>query len=135
MIKPVFFGFDSSELSEEYKAALDETATLMKRFPTLQLEVVGHTDAIGSYEYNLALSQRRAKAVADYLVASGIDGGRLNVTGKSESEHIALNRTRDNRDAPEGRQLNRRVSFKVSVAEDVIIEVEKIKVPDHLKIQ
>ena len=135
LIKPVFFGFDSSELTEEFKSSLDETASLMKRFPTLQLEVVGHTDALGSYEYNLGLSQRRAKAVADYLVASGISADRLNVVGKSESEFVALNRTKDNRDAPEGRQLNRRVSFKVSVAENVIIEVEKIKVPDYLKIQ
>lgn len=135
MIKPVFFGFDSSELSEEAKAALDETASLMKKFPTLQMDVYGHTDAIGSYEYNLGLSQRRAKAVADYLVASGVDAGRLDVSGKSESEHIALNRTKDNRDAPEGRQLNRRVNFNVSVVEDVIIEVEKIEVPDYLKIQ
>ena len=134
-IKPVFFGFDSSTLSEEAKAALDETAMLMKKFPTLQLEVFGHTDAIGSYEYNLGLSQRRAKAVADYLAASGVDTGRLDVSGKSESEHIALNRTKDNRDAPEGRQLNRRVNFNVSIAEDVIIEVEKIEVPDYLKIQ
>ncbi|MCK5793808.1 MAG: OmpA family protein [Anaerolineales bacterium] len=134
-IKPVFFGFDSSTLSEEAKAALDETAMLMKKFPTLQLEVFGHTDAIGSYEYNLGLSQRRAKAVADYLAASGVDAGRLDVSGKSESEHIALNRTKDNRDAPEGRQLNRRVNFNVSIAEDVIIEVEKIEVPDYLKIQ
>jgi len=134
-IKPVFFGFDSSELSEEAKAALDETASLMKKFPTLQMDVYGHTDAIGSYEYNLGLSQRRAKAVADYLVASGVDAGHLDVSGKSESEHIALNRTKDNRDAPEGRQLNRRVNFNVSVVEDVIIEVEKIEVPDYLKIQ
>jgi len=134
-IKPVFFGFDSSILSDEAKASLDETAMLMKKFPTLQLEVYGHTDAIGSYEYNLGLSQRRAKAVADYLAASGVDAGRLDVSGKSESEHIALNRTKDNRDAPEGRQLNRRVNFNVSIAEDVIIEVEKIEVPDYLKIQ
>ncbi len=135
MIKPVFFGFDSSTLSEEAKSALDETASLMKKFPTLQLEVAGHTDAIGSYEYNLGLSIRRAQAVADYLVANGVSADRLDVTGKSESENVALNRTKDNRDAPEGRQLNRRVNFNVSVAENVIIEVEKIQVPDHLKIQ
>jgi outer membrane protein OmpA-like peptidoglycan-associated protein len=135
LIKPVFFGFDSSTLSAVSKSALDETARLMKKFPTLQLEVVGHTDAMGSFEYNQALSQRRAKAVADYLVSSGLSTDRLIKTGKSESEHVALNRTKDNRDAPEGRQLNRRVEFNVSVAEDVFIEMEKILVPDYLKIQ
>ncbi len=135
LIKPVFFDFDSSSLSEASKSALAEIARLMQKFPTLSLEVMGHTDALGSYEYNLALSQRRAKAVADYLQANGVSPSHLDVTGKSESEHVAINRTKDNRDAPEGRQLNRRVDFNISVAENVVIEMEKIKVPDYLKIQ
>ncbi len=135
LIKPVFFDFDSSILSEKSKSALAEIARLMQKFPTLPLEVMGHTDAVGSYEYNQALSQRRAQAVADYLLAGGVSPGHLDVTGKSESEHVAINRTKDNRDAPEGRQLNRRVDFNISVAENVVIEMEKIKVPDYLKIQ
>ncbi len=135
LIKPVFFDFDKSALTEQSKTALDETASLMKRFPTLHLGVEGHTDAVGSFEYNQQLSLRRAKAVADYLVAAGVSVNRLDVAGKSENEFVAINRTRDNRDAPEGRQLNRRVQFKVSIEENVIIEMEKIQVPDDLKIQ
>jgi len=73
-------------------------------------------------------------SVSVYLVASGIDSDRLKVSGLSESDHVALNRTEDNRDAPEGRKLNRRVQFNVSVVEDVIIEMKKIEVPDYLKI-
>ena len=52
----------------------------------------------------------------------------------SESEHVARNRTRDDRDAPDGRALNRRAQFKVSITEEVIIELEEILVPDHLKL-
>ena len=52
----------------------------------------------------------------------------------SESQPVARNRTPDNRDAPEGRKFNRRVQFTVTLAEDVIIEMEQIQVPDHLKI-
>ncbi|MFO7669068.1 MAG: OmpA family protein [Bacteroidales bacterium] len=135
LIRPVFFDFDQSALTEKSKSSLDEIAGLMKRFPTLHLGVEGHTDALGSFEYNQQLSLRRARAVADYLVAGGVSANRLDVAGKSESEFVAINQTKDNRDAPGGRQLNRRVQFKVSIEENVIIEMEKIKVPDDLKIQ
>ena len=134
LIKPVFFAFDSNTLSEEARTALDHTAGLMAKFPTLRLEITGHTDAMGSFDYNKKLSERRAKAASEYLEAKGIAADRLTVSGKSENEHVALNRTKDNKDAPEGRKLNRRVQFNVTVAENVIVEMEKIEVPDYLKI-
>jgi len=134
LIQPVFFAFDKATLSEEAKSNLDEISGLMKQFPTLNLEITGHTDAVGTFDYNKKLSVKRAMSVSVYLVASGIDSDRLKVTGLSESDHVALNRTEDNRDAPEGRKLNRRVQFNVSVVEDVIIEMKKIEVPDYLKI-
>ena len=56
------------------------------------------------------------------------------MTGKSEREHVARNRTLDNRDAPDGRMLNRRVQFNVTITVEVIIEMEKVRVPDHLKL-
>lgn len=135
LIRPVFFGFDRARINENAKASLKEVITLMENFPSLTLEITGHTDALGSFGYNERLSLKRALAVSEYLIAGGINGGRLKVTGMSESKHVAINTTRDNKDAPEGRKLNRRVQFNVSVVEDVIIEMEKIEVPDHLKIQ
>ena len=134
LIRPVFFDFDSYALDAEDRARLDRIAELMKTFPSLELRITGHTDAIGTFEYNQMLSERRAAAVAGYLVSKGIAEDRLKTRGMSESEHVALNRTRDNRDAPEGRALNRRAQFNVSVTGDVIIEMEKIKVPEHLRI-
>ena len=134
VIKPVFFEFDSYRLSTEAKSRLDVTAGLMNSFPSLTLVIIGHTDAIGTYEYNEMLSIDRAIAVSKYLVSKGINEERLRVTGKSESEHVARNRTKDNRDAPDGRKLNRRAEFKVSVTEDVIVEMERIEVPEHLKL-
>lgn len=135
LIKPLFFAFDKSTLSSEAKTGLDEIAGILKRFPTLEIEIIGHTDAVGTFEYNKKLSKKRAEAVLNYLLASGISSDRLTFSPKSESDPVALNRTRDNKDAPEGRKLNRRVQFNVSVAENVIVEMEKIEVPDHLKIQ
>jgi outer membrane protein OmpA-like peptidoglycan-associated protein len=134
LIKPVFFAFDSYALSDRAKAKLDETAGLLLKFPAIELEVTGHTDAIGTYEYNQVLSVNRAKAVADYLASKGVAKERLAVSGKSESEHVAINRTKDNKDAPEGRKLNRRVQFKASVTPGVIVQMEPIQVPDNLKL-
>ncbi|MEZ5071853.1 MAG: OmpA family protein [Bacteroidales bacterium] len=134
LVKPVFFAFDSDELSRTAKNKLDELAGLMTQFPALKLEVIGHTDALGSEEYNDALSIRRANAVRDYLIAGGVSDSRLVVRGMSERSPVARNRTRNDQDAPEGRKLNRRVQFKVSVQVDVLIEMEKIQVPDDLRL-
>jgi outer membrane protein OmpA-like peptidoglycan-associated protein len=106
----------------------------MELYPSIEVEITGHTDAKGSYEYNQRLSVNRAKSVYKYLILNDIDKNRLTVTGKSESEHVARNRTKDDRDAPEGRMLNRRVEFNVKVTEGLIIEMEKVMVPDHLKL-
>jgi outer membrane protein OmpA-like peptidoglycan-associated protein len=134
LIRPVFFEFDSYELSKSAMNKIDELTKLMERFPALELEITGHTDALGSFEYNQRLSYNRANSVSKYLILNGIPKSRLKVTGMSESEHIARNTTRDNQDAPDGRALNRRAQFKVSITEEVIVEMEKIEVPDHLKL-
>ncbi|MEN8157915.1 MAG: OmpA family protein [Bacteroidota bacterium] len=134
LIKPVFFAFDSDALSADAKSSLDEIAGLLKKFTELELEITGHTDAMGSFEYNQKLSVKRAKAVSEYLSSKGVSQERLSVSGKSESDHVALNRTKENRDAPDGRSLNRRVQFKVSVSDAVIVEMEPIEVPEHLRI-
>jgi len=134
LIRPVFFEFDSYTLSKTGIAKLDEVTLLMEKFPSMKLDITGHTDAIGTYEYNQRLSLNRANAVSKYLILNGITKDRLKVKGMSESEHVARNRTRDNRDAPDGRKLNRRAQFKITITEEVVIEMEKIYVPDHLKL-
>ena len=105
----------------------------MKQYPNLKLLIIGHTDAIGSEDYNIKRAERRARAVADYLQSQGIDQGRLTTESKGETDPVAINRTLDNRDAPRGRALNRRVQFRIITSEDIAIEVEEIMVPEHLK--
>jgi OOP family OmpA-OmpF porin len=83
------FTFDKSELRPEGKAALDRFAGELAgtRFETITVE--GHTDRLGSQVYNQKLSQRRADAVKDYLVASGkVDAGKVSSVGASESKPI-----------------------------------------------
>ncbi len=75
--KPVFFGYDSAELSPEGRAALDENSTILKTYTTWSVTIEGHCDERGTAEYNLALGERRAAAAISYLVSLGIPAGRL----------------------------------------------------------
>lgn len=105
-MKDVHFGFDSAELTSDSRASLEDALEILKRNADLAVEIAGHTDAIGTESYNQSLSQRRARAVRDYLVANGIDTGRLTARGYGESEPIADN------SSEAGRAMNRRVELR-----------------------
>jgi len=96
----------SFEIDRQSKAKLDELTRLLLKAPGIRAEILGYTDNIGLPENNLALSQKRANRVRDYLVSVGINTERLNAVGKGESNFIASNQTR------EGRQKNRRVVLR-----------------------
>jgi OOP family OmpA-OmpF porin len=76
-LKGVNFDFDKSTLRPDAVAILNEAVEILKRYPDLRVEVAGHTDLCGTDAYNQSLSERRAKAVYDYLTGNGVDGGRL----------------------------------------------------------
>jgi OmpA-OmpF porin, OOP family len=76
-LKGVNFNFDKSTLRPDAIAILSEATEILKRYPDLRVEVAGHTDQCGSDAYNQSLSERRAKAVYDYLTTNGVDAGRL----------------------------------------------------------
>ena len=133
-LRPIYFAFDSYTLSKDGMAKLDILSSILEMHPSLQLEITGYTDAKGAFDYNQRLSVNRAESVYKYLILNGITKSRMKVTGMSENEPVARNTTRDQRDAPDGRMLNRRAEFKVSLIEGVIIEMEKVEVPDHLKL-
>lgn len=102
----VRFEFDSANLLSMYFADIESVAKYMQENPTLKALIVGHTDSKGSDSYNVRLSNRRAAAVVNYMVAKyGIDKSRLKSEGRGESEPVADNGT------DQGRALNRRVEF------------------------
>jgi outer membrane protein OmpA-like peptidoglycan-associated protein len=111
LLKNILYPFDAYTLSAEYKIFLDNIVKLMKNKPELVFRIEGHTDAIGTEEYNLRLSVKRAKSVADYLVASSIATDRLEIIGMGEENPIARNSNADGSDNPEGRKFNRRVEL------------------------
>ena len=104
----LLFDFDSAELRPESIEELERLVKFMGDVPFATALVEGHTDSKGTEEYNLKLSDRRAKAVFDYLTSRGVDPARLSSVGYGESKPIAPNEI-DGKDNPEGRQLNRRV--------------------------
>jgi OOP family OmpA-OmpF porin len=106
----VNFAFDSSVVTEQFFGDLAELAEFLKRFDQVDVTIEGHTDSVGSEEYNQALSERRARAVADMLVNThGIAASRLNAVGYGESRPVASN------DTDEGRAQNRRVMATLEV--------------------
>ncbi len=113
-LRGVNFDFDKSTLRPDAVAILNEAIEVLKKYPELKVEVAGHTDSVGTDAYNQKLSERRAKAVYDYLTSNGVDAGRLmGPHGYGESRPIAPNTTPDGKDNPEGRAQNRRTELNV----------------------
>ena len=103
----LFFDFDKAVLRPESFPELDRIVELMTERPTMQIEISGHTDNVGTDEYNMNLSQRRANAVVAYLKQKNMDSGRMTVQSFGESSPVDSNET------AEGRKRNRRVEFKI----------------------
>ncbi len=101
------FDFDKAIVKPEGKAGLDDLLRKLEGMNTEAMITVGHTDSIGSAEYNQKLSLRRAEAVKSYLVSKGVDASRIFVEGKGEAQPVADNKT------PAGRAKNRRVTVEV----------------------
>ncbi|UOQ65499.1 OmpA family protein [Hymenobacter volaticus] len=108
VLNNIFFDFDKATLRKESTGELVRLQTLLAETPALRLEISGHTDNVGNASYNKDLSQRRAKSVVDYLVGKGISKDRLTFAGYGDTQPVAPNTTKANR------QQNRRTEFKVT---------------------
>lgn len=117
VLRNVYFDFDKSTLRPESKTELDRLVALLKALPDISIELSGHTDNRGSATYNKKLSEDRALAVVNYLVAAGIDQKRLTYRGYGFEQPIASNET----DA--GRQLNRRTEFRITGSNSNYVEL------------
>jgi outer membrane protein OmpA-like peptidoglycan-associated protein len=106
-LRNIFFNTASYELLPTSNAELDKLTALLKTNPTLRIELGGHTDNVGADAANMTLSDQRAKAVRDYVVAKGIDGTRITAKGYGETKPVATN------DTEAGRAQNRRTEVTV----------------------
>jgi OOP family OmpA-OmpF porin len=102
-----FFDFDKAILKSEAKVKLDDMTSKLKDMNLEVIVAVGHTDSVGTDEYNQKLSVRRSDAVKAYIISRGIDAKRVFSEGKGEKQPVADNKTKD------GRAKNRRVEIEV----------------------
>ncbi|MEL7461051.1 MAG: OmpA family protein [Pseudomonadota bacterium] len=107
MPNDLVFAFDSADVRSDLRSDLFTLADSLNKYPQTNVQVVGHTDDIGSFEYNRDLSLRRANAVGSVLRSGGVSGSRIQTFGAGYDQPIASNRT----DA--GRAANRRVEITI----------------------
>jgi len=102
----VLFDFDRYDIKPEAYPLLNEVVAILRKNARTEVEIQGHTDHVGSGEYNQRLSEKRAKAVMDYLLEKGIEPERLSHKGYGFTRPVASN------DTEEGRARNRRVELR-----------------------
>ncbi len=107
VLRNIFFDSDKATVKPESANELERLSKLMKDNPGLKIELSSHTDADGSDDYNLKLSDSRSTSVVDYLITKGVPATRLIAKGYGETKPISAN------DTPEGKQKNRRTEFKI----------------------
>ena len=107
VIAGIEFDNGKAAIRKASEFALDKAVSVLTEYPSLRVEVIGHTDSSGSRDRNLQLSQERADSVKAHLVAHGIDASRIQTRGEGPDVPITTNGT------PAGRQKNRRIEFRV----------------------
>jgi outer membrane protein OmpA-like peptidoglycan-associated protein len=107
-ISDVLFDFDKYTLKPEAREKMAKVSGILLAYPGLKIQLEGHTDSIGTDEYNLKLSDRRANAVRDYLTQQAVPAGSVTAAGLGKADPVASN------DTASGRQRNRRVDMVVS---------------------
>lgn len=106
-IEGISFDLGQATIRPSSVRVLDEAVAVLREYPDVRVRIVGHTDDIGSEAFNLDLSQRRADAVAAYLVEGGIDAQRIETEGRGDRAPRVPN------DSPEHRAQNRRIDFEI----------------------
>lgn len=115
----VYFATNKYDITSNSKLALDKLVKVFNEYPETNILVEGHTDDVGTDEYNLGLSQRRAEAVGNYLRAAGIADSRLTIKWYGESQPKVENSSTDNR------ALNRRVEFAITANDKMKADAQK----------
>lgn len=112
VLKNLLYDYDKADIRAESAASLEKLTALMKDNPSIDIEIYSYTDNKGTPEYNQNLSQERAQSVVEYLVNNGVERSRMTAKGMGNSDPIAPNEV-DGKDNPEGRQQNRRTTFRI----------------------
>jgi len=115
----ILFGFDSSSLQPEARENLEKLSEILSRDDETILMVVGHTDSTGDENYNMRLSEQRARSAADYMISRGLTRSRVQTEGRGETEPIANNSSK------QGQQENRRVEVAIYASPDYVERLQE----------
>lgn len=107
-LKTIYFAFDSSALSDAARSTLEENATWLKMTEAVEIQIEGHADERGGQQYNLALGERRARAVKDYLEALGVSSARISTFSYGKEKPVAYGHDE------EAWSKNRRANFVIT---------------------
>jgi outer membrane protein OmpA-like peptidoglycan-associated protein len=129
----LLFEFRKHSLTSDSKAQLDKLASIMSGNSMYHVEFKGHTDAIGTPEFNQALSERRSEAAKAYIAGKGVVDKRMTTSSYGMENPIAKN-LRNGKDCPEGRKFNRRVELFITDAEGNVLNalIEPFDIPNDL---
>ena len=114
VLNNIFFDFDKATLRPQSNVEIKNLLYIMMSNPNMKVEISGHTDSKGSDAYNQKLSEERAQVVVKSLTEKGVDANRMKAKGYGKTMPAAANKKANGSDDPEGRQLNRRVEFKIT---------------------
>ncbi len=121
----ILFQFNSADLQPEAKTNIENLANTLKKYKDTNILVEGHTDSVGTADYNKKLSERRAQTVVQFAESLGVNASRFTAKGYGFAQPVATNAT------PEGRQQNRRVEVAIMANDDLkkAAERNEVKVP------
>ncbi|RLD35717.1 MAG: hypothetical protein DRI73_02050 [Bacteroidetes bacterium] len=113
-IPTIYFGYNKSELNQESMNELNTLLMALNEYPGINILITGNADSNGPSDYNKDISKKRAASVMNYLVSKGIKAQRIRKLAEGENDPVATNKLSNGKDNPEGRKMNRRVSFSFS---------------------
>jgi outer membrane protein OmpA-like peptidoglycan-associated protein len=121
----ILFQFNSADLQPDARTNIENLANVLKKYKDTNILIEGHTDSVGTADYNQKLSERRAQSVTQFTESLGVDPARFTIKGYGFTQPVATNAT------PEGRQQNRRVEVAIMANDDLkkAAERNEVKVP------
>jgi outer membrane protein OmpA-like peptidoglycan-associated protein len=134
-IRSIPFNYNSVLIDKEGKIMLERLIRIMKDYPALMMEIIGHADSKGNPEYNRKLSLDRARQVSEYVISRGIEPTRFVVHGFGDAVSVAKNENEDGSDNPEGRRFNRRAEIRLLNCSGLQIVNEEISIPENLRVK
>ena len=131
----IFFEFNQAGINRFAAYELEKKISLLKEFPAIELEIIGHTCSMGNEQVNRSMSIRRALAAAEYMTGRGIEPSRLHTRGEGSSKPVAINKNTDGSDNPRGRSYNQRAEFRILSPGFDFILFQEVFVPEELRLQ